>query len=183
MEQVGLVPPPPRLNMTFCSWSFAMLFQRHGVGGCALKARSPEPHLNPRPLHQKTLHCIRNSLPNTRFVLPTAPVQPVTLNGGMAMPSWYDIAGLEASLCWKCVDSRRFCSGMCRTMTRKKHNCPPSEESTTKLCFVDRRSLRNAARRFPLLAATASIHTYIYIYIIYTQVLKCVYIHTACVCM
>eukprot|EP00439_Symbiodinium_sp_Y106_P001958 s1082_g1.t1 len=42
-----------------------------------------------------------NSLPNTRFVLPTAPVQPVTLNGGMAMPSWYDIAGLEASLCWK----------------------------------------------------------------------------------
>ena len=26
--------------------------------------------------------------------LPTAPVQAVTLNGGMAMPSWYDIRGL-----------------------------------------------------------------------------------------
>lgn len=26
--------------------------------------------------------------------LPTAPIQQVTLNGGMAMPSWYDIRGL-----------------------------------------------------------------------------------------
>lgn len=26
-----------------------------------------------------------------RFVFPNAPVQPVTINGGMAMPSWYDI--------------------------------------------------------------------------------------------
>lgn len=26
--------------------------------------------------------------------LPTAPTQPVSLNGGMAMPSWYDIQGL-----------------------------------------------------------------------------------------
>merc|ERR1712183_121000 len=33
-------------------------------------------------------------LPHVKFVLPTAPVQPVTLNGGMEMPSWYDIKGL-----------------------------------------------------------------------------------------
>ena len=26
--------------------------------------------------------------PGTRFILPTAPSQPVTLNGGMVMPSW-----------------------------------------------------------------------------------------------
>lgn len=31
-----------------------------------------------------------------RFVLPHAPSRPVTVNGGMAMPSWYDI--LEANL-------------------------------------------------------------------------------------
>lgn len=31
-----------------------------------------------------------------RFIFPHAPVQPVTINGGMAMRSWYDI--LEASL-------------------------------------------------------------------------------------
>ena len=30
------------------------------------------------------------SLP-VRFVFPNAPVQPVTINGGMAMRSWYDI--------------------------------------------------------------------------------------------
>ena len=34
-------------------------------------------------------------LPHVRFVLPTAPVQPVTWNGGMRMPSWYDIVGLS----------------------------------------------------------------------------------------
>lgn len=30
-----------------------------------------------------------------RFVFPHAPVQPVTLNGGMAMRSWYDIIGID----------------------------------------------------------------------------------------
>ena len=30
-----------------------------------------------------------------RFVFPSAPVQPVTINGGMRMRSWYDILGAE----------------------------------------------------------------------------------------
>ncbi|MES1945498.1 Carboxylesterase [Salinisphaera sp. PC39] len=30
-----------------------------------------------------------------RFVFPHAPVRPVTINGGMAMRAWYDIAGLD----------------------------------------------------------------------------------------
>ena len=29
-----------------------------------------------------------------RFVFPNAPVRPVTINGGMSMRAWYDIAGL-----------------------------------------------------------------------------------------
>jgi phospholipase/carboxylesterase len=33
-------------------------------------------------------------LPPTRFVFPHAPDQPVTLNNGYVMPSWYDIIGL-----------------------------------------------------------------------------------------
>lgn len=39
-------------------------------------------------------------LPETRIVLPTAPIIPVTLNGGVRMPSWYDILGMgeEAAL-------------------------------------------------------------------------------------
>lgn len=32
-----------------------------------------------------------------RFVLPHAPVRPVTINMGMAMPAWYDILDLSAS--------------------------------------------------------------------------------------
>lgn len=31
----------------------------------------------------------------TRFVFPNAPVQPVTINGGMAMRSWYDILVMD----------------------------------------------------------------------------------------
>jgi len=34
-------------------------------------------------------------LPYAKFVLPTAPTQPVTMNMGMPMPSWYDIKGLD----------------------------------------------------------------------------------------
>ncbi len=33
-------------------------------------------------------------LPATRFILPQAPVRPVTLNNGFPMPSWYDIIAL-----------------------------------------------------------------------------------------
>jgi phospholipase/carboxylesterase len=30
-----------------------------------------------------------------RFIFPHAPIQPVTINGGMAMRSWYDIVGFD----------------------------------------------------------------------------------------
>jgi phospholipase/carboxylesterase len=35
------------------------------------------------------------SLRSTRFVLPQAPTQGVTINGGWAMPSWYDILAMS----------------------------------------------------------------------------------------
>ena len=38
------------------------------------------------------------ALPETtrvRFVFPHAPVRPVTINGGMPMPAWFDILGLD----------------------------------------------------------------------------------------
>ncbi len=40
--------------------------------------------------------CPMLGLEHTRFILPHAPQMPVTLNGGMVMPSWYDIRGLDA---------------------------------------------------------------------------------------
>jgi len=36
-----------------------------------------------------------NELPHVKFILPTAPTQPVSMNMGMPMPSWYDIVGLD----------------------------------------------------------------------------------------
>lgn len=38
---------------------------------------------------------LASQMPHVRFILPTAPTQPVTMNMGMPMPSWYDIAGLD----------------------------------------------------------------------------------------
>ena len=39
------------------------------------------------------------SLPNqhTRFIFPHAPERPITINGGMVMPGWYDIYGLDST--------------------------------------------------------------------------------------
>lgn len=39
----------------------------------------------------------RLGLENTKFILPTAPVRPISLNGGMEMPGWSDIFGLDAA--------------------------------------------------------------------------------------
>lgn len=37
------------------------------------------------------------AMPHVRFILPTAPTVPVTLNGGFPMPAWYDIESLARS--------------------------------------------------------------------------------------
>lgn len=34
--------------------------------------------------------------PTVRYILPHAPTRPITLNGGMAMPGWFDILGLSS---------------------------------------------------------------------------------------
>jgi lysophospholipase-2 len=38
---------------------------------------------------------LAGKIPYMKFILPTAPTQPVTMNMGMPMPSWYDIVGLD----------------------------------------------------------------------------------------
>lgn len=56
----------------------------HGLGadGHDFEGLVPELHLNAQA--------------NIHFIFPNAPIQPVTINGGMSMRSWYDI--LEMSL-------------------------------------------------------------------------------------
>ncbi|CAE8653637.1 unnamed protein product [Polarella glacialis] len=41
---------------------------------------------------------LSQQLPWARFILPPAPIRPVSLNGGMPMPAWYDIHGLADRL-------------------------------------------------------------------------------------
>ena len=48
---------------------------------------------------------LASQLPHVKFILPTAPTQPVTLNMGMSMPSWYDIIGLDSR-------SNEVCNGL-----------------------------------------------------------------------
>lgn len=38
---------------------------------------------------------VDRSWPALRFVFPHAPVRPITVNGGMSMRAWYDIAGMQ----------------------------------------------------------------------------------------
>ena len=38
---------------------------------------------------------MQERLATTRFIMPQAPTRPVTINGGYAMPSWYDIKAMS----------------------------------------------------------------------------------------
>lgn len=40
-------------------------------------------------------HYLRPYTPHVKYIFPTAKTIPVTLNGGMLMPAWYDILGLS----------------------------------------------------------------------------------------
>ena len=37
------------------------------------------------------------TIPKTKYILPTAPSRPISLNRGMGMPGWSDIFGLDES--------------------------------------------------------------------------------------
>ena len=59
-----------------------------------------------------------NKLPHVKFMLPNAPVQPVTLNMGMSMPSWYDITSLDDRANQECEgieDARSLVNSMIAT--------------------------------------------------------------------
>jgi len=54
-------------------------------------------------------------LSHVKFMLPNAPVQPVTLNMGMSMPSWYDITSLDDRANQECEgieDARKLVEAM-----------------------------------------------------------------------
>jgi len=52
---------------------------------------------------------LRTSFPGLRIVAPNAPVEPVTINGGMKMSSWFDLTVLDDSLL---AEENDGCKGM-----------------------------------------------------------------------
>lgn len=73
-------------------------------------------------------HSLAIEMPHIRFVCPTAPTSPVTMNRGMHMPSWYDIVGLEnraAEACDGIGESAQIVTGLLEREVRVvgHHRC------------------------------------------------------------
>eukprot|EP01061_Rhynchopus_euleeides_P003955 TRINITY_DN13245_c0_g1_i1.p1 TRINITY_DN13245_c0_g1~~TRINITY_DN13245_c0_g1_i1.p1 ORF type:complete len:255 (+),score=87.44 TRINITY_DN13245_c0_g1_i1:104-766(+) len=73
-EDIVLEPTAPH--------TATMIFM-HGLGDTGMGWEDP-------------MQMIQARIPGLKVILPTAPKIPVTLNGGMRMPAWYDIRGLGA---------------------------------------------------------------------------------------
>jgi predicted esterase len=54
--------------------------------------------------------CLLATVPYAKFILPTAPMRKVTMNGGMEMPSWYGIIGLDRRLIRICESIKESCA-------------------------------------------------------------------------
>lgn len=70
---------------------------------------------------------LSKELPYIKFILPTAPTNPVTMNMGMPMPSWYDIVGLDER-------SNENCKGIQDSQERIK-NILDTEHTSTGLPY------------------------------------------------
>ncbi|KAJ1679413.1 hypothetical protein EV182_002103 [Spiromyces aspiralis] len=60
---------------------------------------------------------LKRYMPHIKFVLPHAPARRITINGGMAMPGWYDICDLGNNIERKqdeegMMESRRYIQGL-----------------------------------------------------------------------
>ena len=71
---------------------------------------------------------LAHQYPHIKFMLPTAKIQPVSLNFGMPMPSWYDIKGLTEranDTCDGIEDSRQLVDTLIQTEI-SQHGIPSS---------------------------------------------------------
>jgi len=70
---------------------------------------------------------LASAMPHLKFILPTAPTTPVTMNMGMPMPSWYDITGLDER-------SNESCDGI-QTSQSTLHTILQNEHTTNHLPY------------------------------------------------
>ena len=69
------------------------------------------------------------SAPHIKFILPTAPTQPVTLNGGFPMPSWYDIVGLSERSNENCEGIEASRDTVVKIMEEEVRVCDANDDS------------------------------------------------------
>ena len=72
----------PRVRVDATSRHTATIVWLHGLGASGYDFEPIVPMLD---------------LPHVRFVFPHAPERPVTINGGLELPAWYDITSLDFS--------------------------------------------------------------------------------------
>ncbi|PRW33175.1 acyl- thioesterase 1 [Chlorella sorokiniana] len=77
-----LVYPSPIVFEALQQAAKSCLIMLHGLGDSGQGWADVAPMLQP-------------DLPQTKFIFPTAPIRPITINGGMRMTGWYDIADLD----------------------------------------------------------------------------------------
>jgi phospholipase/carboxylesterase len=70
---------------------------------------------------------VDSSWPALRFVFPHAPVQPVSINGGMPMRAWYDIHGFDARAPQDEAGIRRSIGAVEALIAREHERGVPSE--------------------------------------------------------
>jgi len=63
---------------------------------------------------------VRTVVPHCKFLLPTAPIRPVTLNGGMRMNAWYDLTGLTDRAAESCDGIDASCDTL-RALLASEH--------------------------------------------------------------
>lgn len=80
--QNNLDPPLPAVEMATGDKPDATVIWLHGLGADGHDFEPIVPHLG------------LDTGPGVRFIFPHASVRPVTINGGMPMRAWYDIAGV-----------------------------------------------------------------------------------------
>lgn len=93
--------------------------------------------------YHSSVLCDADELPHTaalhRTLLPSLLQRPISLNGGMAMPGWYDIASLEAIDAGEdeegLLESKRYCSPSIYSCRRRIHQRSQSiNQATASKC-------------------------------------------------
>ena len=68
-----------------------------------------------------------NLLRHTRFIFPHAPHRPITINGNMSMPGWYDVFGIDLTVQQDAKGIRESEQILCRYIAEEREQQIPTQ--------------------------------------------------------